>query len=216
MKKIYFLSASFSGKIQCFCLLLLFVTFIGCATQYRHVEPHTMEYSAMPDTLHSCNVEITYRYDILANASNKKYARKEKKEGISLIAVRIANNGNDTLFIPDDILIEARDNWVFPLDMNEAIDVFIQDHPAALDELMGGAVEVGGVFVPGGWGFLVPLATSIPSTINSSIEAKANDRFIKEMQDYYLVFSNVPPGATVSGLLALPVELFTPLTFSKN
>jgi len=174
-----------------------------------------MKYYTMPDTLHSCKVEITYRYNILANASNKKYARMEKREGVSLLAVRIANYGNDTLFIPDDILIESRNNSVFPLDMDEAIDVFIQDHPAVLDELGGVAIEAGGALIPS-WGFLLPLATSIPSIINSSVEARANDRFIKEMLDYYLVYSNVPPGSTVSGLLALPVEPNTPLNFTRN
>ncbi len=67
-----------------------------------------MEYYARPETLYEGNIEITYRYNVLENASNKKYARMERREGVSLLAVRIANYGNDTLFFPDDILIECQ------------------------------------------------------------------------------------------------------------
>jgi hypothetical protein len=200
---------------QPFCLLFLVIPFLmGCATQYRHIQPNFMEYSAIPDLLDSGNIEITYRYNVLRGASNEKYARMEEREGICLLAVRITNNGNDTLFFPDDILIECRNSCVFPLEMDEAIDVFIQDHPAVLDELGGATADV--VTINTSWGFIIPLAASIPSLINSSVEAKANDHFINEMLDYYLVYSNVPPGETVSGLLALPVEPNTPLTFMKN
>lgn len=184
---------------------------MGCATQYRHIEPHYMQYYIAPDTLHDGNVEITYRYNVLESASNKKYARMEIREGVSLLAVRIANYGNDTLFFPDDILIESRENCVFPLEMDEAIDVFIQNHSPILDEV--GYVDVQ---INAGWGWIVPIAISIPGLVNASIETKANDRFIKEMLDYYLVYSNVPPGSTVSGLLALPIEPNTPLTFTKK
>ena len=212
MKKIYFLHPSLFDKAYGFCLLFFCTIFIsGCATKYRHVEPHTMKYYAEPDVLHSCNVEVTYRYNILENAKNKKYTRMEKRSGISLLAVRIANHGNDTLFIPDDLLIESRNLYVFPLEMNDAIDVFIQDSQI-MDDVGGFA----NVQINTGWGWVVPIAASIPSLINNSVEEKANDRFVREMLDYYLVDSNVPPGSTVSGLLALPVEPNTPLDFSKR
>jgi hypothetical protein len=214
MKKLIYLPTSFSDKFPSFCLLLLFTVFMGCATQYRHIQPNYMEYSAVPDILDNGNIEITYRYNVLRGANNEKYARMGKKEGICLLAVRITNNGNDTLYFPNDILIESRDGYVFPLEMEDAIDVFIQDHSPVLDELGGATAYV--VTINTGWGFIVPLAASIPSLINSSVEAKANDHFVNEMLDYYLVYSNVPPGETVSGLLALPVEPNTPLTFKKN
>lgn len=198
--------------ISFFKSLLLFLLFTGCATSYRHIEPQQMVYQVAPDTLHECNVEITYRYNILENASNRKYVRMEKRSGISLLAVRIANYGHDTLFIPDDILIEARQSCVFPLDMDEAIDVFIQDESAFVNEVSGAA----NIQVNAGWGWVIPIAVSIPSMINASIETKANNRFINEMLDYYLVESSIPPGSTVSGLIALPVVPNTPLTFKKK
>ncbi len=98
--------------------------------------------------------------------------------------------------------------------MEDAIDVFIQDHPDVLDELGGVAGEVGAINAS--WGWALPIAASIPSIINSTVEAKANDRFINEMLEYYLVYSNIPPGSTVSGLLALPVAPNTPLFFVKR
>ena len=212
MKKIYHLYASPIDKCFQFCLFLLSVLLLGgCASQYRHVEPHSMKYHNKPYYLYNGEVEVTYRYNILEKAKNKKYARMEKRSGISLLAVRIANFGNDTLFIPDDLLIEGRDNCVFPLEMNEAIEVFIQDNPV-MDEVG----SLANVQVNTGWGWVVPIAVSIPGLINNSIEEKANERFIKEMEDYYLIYSNVPPGETVSGLIALPVAPNTPLDFSKR
>ena len=98
--------------------------------------------------------------------------------------------------------------------MDEAFDIFIQDNAEVVNELSGALGD--GVSINANWGFVLPLAASIPSLINSSVEAKANERFINEMLDYYLVYSKVPPGSTVSGLLALPVETNTPLTFKKR
>lgn len=206
MENLYRLSISFFNSF------FLFLLFTGCASPYRQIEPQQMVYHATPDTLRDCNVEITYRYNILENASNRKYVRMEKRSGISLLAVRIANYGHDTLYIPDDILIEARQSRVFPLEMDEAIDVFIQNESAIVNEVSGAA----NIQVNAGWGWVIPIAVSIPSMINASVETKANNRFINEMLDYYLVESNIPPGSTVSGLIALPVVSNTPLTFKKK
>ena len=212
MKKIYPLPTSLTGKFVLFCLFILIYLFSpGCATQYRHVEPQSIKYYNEPDYTHNGEVEVTYRYNILENARNKKYARMEQRSGVCLLAVRIANFGNDTLFIPDDLIIESRNYNVFPLDMDEAINVFIQDSP-----VLDGVSSAGNIQIDAGWGWVVPLAASIPGAINNAVEQRANDRFIKEMLDYYLVYSNVPPGETVSGLLALPVKSNTPLKFEKR
>ena len=213
MKKIYEPSNFKFNQIKRLSLFLFFIVFCAsCASHYRHVEPQTMKYHSEPITLHDCNVEITYRYNILENAKNKKYSRMEKRSGISLLAIRIANHGTDTLYIPEDLLIESKNNCVFPLEMDEAIETFIQDNPI-LDEVGSGMASVQ---INANWGWVVPLAATIPSLVNNSIEERANDRFIKEMLDYYLVYSNIPPGATVSGLLALPVQPNTPLSFYKR
>ena len=135
MKKIYPLPTSLTDKLYLFCLLLSVYLFAnGCASQYRHVEPHSIKYYNEPDYTHNGEVEVTYRYNILENANNKKYARMEQRSGICLLAVRIANFGDDTLHIPDDLIIESRNSNVFPLGMDEAIGVFIQDNPV-LDEV---------------------------------------------------------------------------------
>ena len=213
MENIY-LPNAIPGKISSLFLFFGSITiFFGCASQYRHVQPQSLEYHATPQVLHEGDIEITYRYNVLAYANNKKYAKMERKEGVSLLALRIANNSNDTLFFPQDILIEGRKEYVFPLDMDEAIDIFIQDQSPIVSEISNSAA--GAVTFNTSWGWVVPLAASIPGIVNSSVESRANDRFINEMLDYYLVYSNIPPGSTVSGLLALPVRPLTPLTFSK-
>ena|SRR5258705_9115779 len=78
----------------CFvCLLFVLPLFMSCASSYKSISPETLEYHN-----HSTNdkIEFSYHYDVLTESKNKKYAKHELKNNLSLVAVKITNHtGHD-------------------------------------------------------------------------------------------------------------------------
>lgn len=178
---------------------LLFLIFLSaCVAPYRPIDPLTLEYEASPDTLANSPVKVTYQYHVLQEAGNKKYARNERESRVSLLGVLIDNQSADTLLFPENFLIMAGADTLYPLYLDEADEALSRYHQ----------------YDPGTAGFWEWLFIYlIPEISLSAGEAKANKAFRKELDQYYLVFSTIAPGTTVSGLLALPVEKNTLLNF---
>ncbi|MEM0992348.1 MAG: hypothetical protein AAGI49_04885, partial [Bacteroidota bacterium] len=63
----------------------------SCATSYRKIEPNTVKYTAANEDQ---NIQFGYRYDLLQTKGNKRYANKESKRGIQVVAVEITNNAD--------------------------------------------------------------------------------------------------------------------------
>ncbi len=188
-----------------FKILLTFgaLLILGCAAPYRLIEPQTLVYPETMGTTINQEIEITYRYKVLEAKDNKRYERIAKRNGISLLAMRIANYSQDTIYFPEDILIKTESANFHPLEMDEAIDRMLQ-----FNELPSYYIESDDP-----WLFLGVVSTDV---IIMSVQNKANKRFIKEMEEYYLVYSSIPPGEVVSGLIALPVRQNTRLFFEKR
>lgn len=78
--------------------LLLVIVFglESCASGYRNIQPTGLRYGfkSMSD-----DVVLEYKYDLL----NKKYAKKEIKKGVKLIAIKIVNNSEQDLVFGKDI-----------------------------------------------------------------------------------------------------------------
>ena len=75
------------------CLFFVLPFFMSCASSYKSISPETLEYHN-----HSTNdkIEFSYHYDVLTESRNKKYAKHELKNRLSLVAVKITNyTGHD-------------------------------------------------------------------------------------------------------------------------
>jgi hypothetical protein len=191
-----------ASSLYLFVSIGLFI-FCGtsCAYKYKSIDTLNLEYSNAPKKLDSSNVEITYQYNILKKSKNRKYAKMEKLEGVSLIAILIDNPGVDTLYFSEDILIYSENELLNPLDLRDANMLLAQPHPREGETLDDQSFLGEFVF------------NFIPNIVNTIKLKKANLRFWNEMDENYLVDSIILPGATVSGVVALPVLLNEPLTF---
>jgi hypothetical protein len=177
----------------------------GCAAPYHFIEPQLVNFStASADTLANRRGEIAWRYHVLADAGNRKYAKKEARSGISLLAVRVRNGSADTVFFPESVLMFAGRDTLQPLTMEAAGEALRQ---TTAEDGGQGVVEVE---------VDAPLANLAVDIFNIATQEKANLRFVKELQEFYLVPSYVAPGQTVAGLLALPVKALTPLRFAEH
>lgn len=67
----------------------------SCASGYKIISPETINYVSKNETN---NVKFEYKYNLL----DKKYAKKEVKKGIKLVAVKITNNSNKDITFGTD------------------------------------------------------------------------------------------------------------------
>jgi hypothetical protein len=79
--------------------LLTILLFAGCASGYRGITPKSLNYiSSSQDK----GVTLSYKYSLLSD----RYAKKELKNGIKLIAVKVENNSGKDLVFGKDLKLE--------------------------------------------------------------------------------------------------------------
>ena len=70
--------------------LLVSVIFLySCAGSYHAVNPKTISFAQIPKEE---KVPISYRFDVLRDAGNKKMSKKEIKHNMKIVAVKLTNN----------------------------------------------------------------------------------------------------------------------------
>lgn len=182
-----------------FKIMMLSLLLSSCASKYRNLEPTTLKFDQLPDTLKTGNVAFSWKYDVLGSARNRKYARKERWHNVRLLAVRVVNLSADTLFLPENLVVFSEKDTLRMLSADDAYAELrqnIADEPLA----SGGSV--------GDW-----LIEIIIDWRNQRVQKKANGRFSDELDQFYLTPSFVAPGKTTVGLLALPMKKKKPLRF---
>jgi hypothetical protein len=83
-------------KYLTIALLFLIMAFIvGCAASYTRISPEVRKYK-MGDSTSA--ISMMYKYDVLSLKGNKRYAKLEAKAGISVVAIKISNHTDSTLY----------------------------------------------------------------------------------------------------------------------
>src|SRR5688500_17144544 len=70
-------------------LILLFPLLFSCASSYKSLRPTSNYYPATKDY---SGLEFSYRMGVLRDRRNNKYAKREDRNGIRLVAVKLVNN----------------------------------------------------------------------------------------------------------------------------
>jgi hypothetical protein len=108
-------------------ITLLFITIsilTNCASGYKMIEPKSINYVS---TNENDNVKLEYKYDLL----DKKYAKKELKKGVKLVAIKITNNSNkDLMFGKDAKLTYENGTEIFVIE-NEKVFTTLKQSPAS-------------------------------------------------------------------------------------
>ncbi len=105
-------------------LFLVTVIFLSsCASNYHRISPNQLYYTSKNE---NNGVSLSYKYNVL----NKKYAKKEEKNGILLVAVKITNNSPKDIVFGEDIkLVYDNGNEVF-IPQNKEVFKSLKQHPA--------------------------------------------------------------------------------------
>lgn len=190
-------------KILKFTSLLLFIMLIqGCASRYKKIEPEKINYIAFNPFE---KITLDYKYDLLSN----KYKKKETRNHIKLVAVKITNKSNKDLIFGKNIKIVSTDNRDIDIVDNETIFKTLRQRPASylwyllfapLNVYEGDKmIPIGLAIVPGAAGGNLLVANS------------ANQKFKKELIKYNITGLTIKKGETLYGLIGINSESYESL-----
>lgn len=201
--------------MKSFLIFTLILVLCSCAATYRPINPKAINYSA--DDLKD-GISISYNYDVLRTTMNNKYAKKEQKKNVRLIAVKITNNTDTAIVINSSAFIYAGENlvnmlspYVLKHELGQAVPTYIFYALLSLiqyQELSNGTVTKS---VP------IGLAIGVPIMIGNMVVAgSANKKFRTELTDYDLNGKKIENGETVIGLIGIRDFNYLPLTIKRK
>ncbi len=192
-----------SFAVVLFSILLM----SGCAKRYYTLNPATISYSASNNME---DISLSYRYDVLNEKGNNKISKKEKKNNIKLVAVRITNNTDRVINIGNNAIFYSGSSIVYPMDAISIKNKLKQSVPSHLFYLLltpltfsfndSGSIPVGlilGPAIAGG---------------NMLMAGISNKKFYEELLRYDIMGIDIRAGETVYGLVGFQSFSYDPLT----
>lgn len=184
-------------------LVSLSFSLFNCASSYHPINPSSINYS---NTDTKNNLSFSYKYEILEETGNDKYAKHEEKSNIKLLSVKITNNTGKKINIANDISFFAGEKQIFPVE------------PAVVKHKLSQGVAVYLWYL-----LLTPIQFSITSHKSSAIQKdtnpvgfvigpglclgnmvlarSSNQTFYMELVEYY-INKDLENGQTFCGLVA--------------
>lgn len=198
---------------------LLFLSFIllltSCATGYKQIVPTELNYQA--NELES-GVKISTKYDVLRLRGNSKYANKEHKKGLKIVAVEITNLTDSVLMVGRDIEFYGGQQPLVLIDPKVMVSTVKQSTLAYLPYLLltflqlnytiteststttYGTIPIGLVLGPG---------LSIGNILTAS---KANKQLQEELLYYDLMNRSIQKGEKVYGIIGFWSKEYLPIS----
>lgn len=186
--------------------LIIIIVFSGCSTSYRPINPPTLNYNShdLQD-----GVELSYKYDVLREKGNKKYANKEIKKGVKLIAIKVTNHTGSVMNMGRDAAFFSGQNQIFPMEPIAVKKSIRQITPAYLPYLLlsFSFLSVGGDAYP------IGIALGPGLTIGNMLMAgSANKKMLNELYEYNILSRDIQDGETVYGIIGVRDMGYIPLT----
>jgi len=186
-------------------LLISTVLFTSCAGSYYAINPERLNYTAKAE---KGGVLLNYRYAVLEQRGNKKYAKKETKKHIRVVAINLTNTTGKPVSY-NDMSFYAGDKEVFPLEINTIHRELKQAAASYLLFLFLTPMNLytGNSSIPIGLGLGPGIAAS-----NMSRAARANNSFKEELLEKDLTNAVIHSGETVYGVIGFRGISYDPLS----
>lgn len=187
-------------------LLLFAILLNSCASGYKKINPQTINYVSR--SIES-NILLEYKYDLL----EKKYKKKETKNNIKLIAVKITNNTEkDIIFGQDFKLSYENGNEVSVIETEKLFKTIKQSPASYLWYLLLSPIQFysGTTTTSNGSYTETKPANTFPVGLilgpglaggNMIAASSANKNFKKELLEFDLNGKTIKKGETVYGLI---------------
>jgi len=196
--------------VNTIAILIVFIFPCSCASTYKPINPPLNYYSTkeLQD-----GISLSYKYEVLREYGNKKYAKKEFKKGLKVVAVKITNNTDTTIFIGQDVGIYSGENQLRLIDPMAIKNTIKQSVVAYLPYLLLSFLTLNVTTETSSDTYPIGLAIGPGITIgNMAVSSSANNRLFDELVKYNLINKAVASGETVYGIIGIQTNQFLPLT----
>lgn len=194
--------------IQIYVVILAFIL-SSCAATYEPIFPPGLDYSAREST---GGIDLSYKYDVLQSRGNKKYARKEDKKGVRLIALKITNQTSRTLKVGKDLEFLAGDNKLILMEPLATKNTLRQIVPGYLPYLLLSFINLQVTTDNSIENYPIGLAIGPGITLgNMLLAGGANKKMYEELLKYNIINKDIPAGETVYGIIGVRDTEYVPL-----
>lgn len=192
-------------------LPIILILLSSCASGYQLISPEAVKYVSVYE---ENGVSLAYKYELL----EKKYAKKEFKKGIRLVAVRITNNSSRDLMFGRDIRLTYTDGEdVYLMEKEKVYSNLKQSTASYLFYLLLTPINL---YTTKSNGFQTEVTSTIPvglvlgpgiTIANMVTSGNANKKFREELAAYEIYGTTVPAGETHYGLIGIRTDSFESL-----
>jgi hypothetical protein len=204
-------------RILKFTLIGIIISFLGsCASGYKMMSPDYLQYNSGKE---DSGVKFEYKYDLL----KKKYAKKEDKKGIRIVAVKITNNSGRDLSFGKDFSINYQNGNPINLVENEyAFKTLKQSTASYLLYLLLLPVNLQTTRTTNGFEQtenIFPIGLILGPGIaggNMIAAGSANKKFKEELTQYDLSDKLIKDGETKVGLIAIQTNSYDALSLKMK
>ncbi len=183
------------GKWAVFSSLFVILLFANCAGTYKSFKMATIPFKEPVST--DNKIAYSTRQGVMFNTHNYRYAKREKKEDYSLMAIKLVNKTDLPINLADLNYSCGGSTAVTPISMDVYIDKTKQK--AGLYWLFSAGV-VPNPFCKGCLKYVIPWGI-IPAATNFGIAFRANKKMKKEIHTYDLTNKVLQPNDSIMGIL---------------
>ncbi len=180
------------------CLLLS-----ACASGYKPIRPKNLTYSSSDSDK---GIGFHYRYNVLA----KKYASKEYKKNIRLIAVKLTNDTERNLVFGQDITLAYDNGDPLPvLEKQQVFKTIKQSVPTYLLYLLLTPLNLTITDNATSDTTTIPIGLAVGPGVtagNMITAGSANKKFKQDLMQYDIQGKLINPGETVYGLIGYVLQ----------
>jgi hypothetical protein len=193
--------------------LLLFVLMpllVGCASGYRSLRPNSDYYPASRDY---SGLEFSYKMGVLRERHNNKYAKREDKTAIRVVAVKLANNTGGSLVVGEDFKFYSGGSELVLLDPALVHTQLKQGVPIYLLYLLLSPMQLYTSDENGNVNS-TPIGLFIGPGIafgNMLGAGAANQNFLKELIQFNIINKTIEPGQTLHGIIGVRDNAYNPI-----
>lgn len=193
-------------------VLTVMLLFSGCAGIYKEVKPSAVNFNNNSVT---DGIGFSYKYDVLAERGNVKYAKIERKKGVKLIAVKITNNYDTTLNIGRDIVFYSGNDQLTLLNPYILKQLLKQQSAGYLFYLLLTPFTVNALDYNGRVIQTYPVGLVVgPGLAAANIfsAANANRRMTRELWENNIINRDIKSGETIYGIMGIMDSGFNPIS----
>jgi hypothetical protein len=186
-------------------VILSVITMSSCASGYKVIAPENIKYVSI-NTVD--NVKLEYKYDLLV----KKYNKKEVKEGVKVVAIKITNNSDKDLMFGRELTLRyADDTELYIMESDRVFKTLKQSPASYLWYLLLSPMNLYTTGNDGQQTSSTPIGLAIGPGLaggNMITAGSANKKFKNELLDYDINGTIIKKGETKYGLIGVIADSF--------